>query len=212
MTRIPALKAVAFLILFRSDPQPVSSLKAEMDCHRHLVDLKLLEDEKRPADALKIAGYTDHRPDHQRLHYLQSIEGFGSAHLFPGWGWQYNSGLKEGAPTRRSGDLGFGDNEHDSLHCHLENSGSGKNVEFAEVHHKDFAGHLRRIALEDFVEEGNCFADTEVSIHSHLLTISSGEKPCEWDLPWLPMILLLMASPSTTTLTEGGSRMRRVVM
>ena len=81
--------------------------------------------------------------------------------------------MREGAPTRRSGDLGFGDNEHDSLHCHLENSGSGKNVEFAEVHHKDFAGHLRSIALEDFVEEGNCFADMEVNIHSHLLTISS---------------------------------------
>ena len=81
--------------------------------------------------------------------------------------------MKEEAPTRRSGDPGFGDNEHGSLHCHLENSGSGKNVEFAEVHHKDFAGHLRSIALEDFVEGGNCFADMEVNIHSHLLTISS---------------------------------------
>ena len=59
-----------------------------MDCHRHLVGLKLLEDEKRSADALQIAGYTDHWPDHQRLHYLQSIEGFGSARLFPGWEWE----------------------------------------------------------------------------------------------------------------------------
>ena len=167
MTLIPAVMAVAFLILFRSDPQPVSSLKAEMDCHRHLVDLKLPEDEKRSAGALEIAGYTDHRRDHQRLHYLQSTEGFGSARLFPGWEWEYNSGLKEGAPTRRSGDLSFGDNEHDSRHCHLENSGFGKNVEFAEVHHKDFAGHLRSIALEDCVEAGSCFADMEVNIHSH---------------------------------------------
>ena len=152
---------------FRSDPQPVSSWKAEMDCRRHLFELKLLEDEKRSADALKIAGYTDHRPDHQRLRYLQSTEDFGSARLFPGWEWEYNSGSKEGAPTRRSGDLGLGDNEHDSLHCHLENFGSGKNFEFAEVHHKDSAGHLRSIALEDFVEGGNCFADMEVKIHSH---------------------------------------------
>ena len=59
-----------------------------MDCHRHLVGLKLLEDEKRSADALQIAGYTDHCPDHQRLHYLQSTEGFGSARLFPGWEWE----------------------------------------------------------------------------------------------------------------------------
>ena len=161
------------MILFRSDPQPVSSLKAEMDCHRHSVDLKLLEDEKRSAAALKIAGYTDHRPDHQCLNYLQSTEGFGNARLFPGWEWEYNSGLKEGALTRRSGDPGSGDNEHDSLHCHLENSGSGKNAEFAEVRHKDFAGHLRSIALEDFVERGNCFADMEVNIRSHSLTISS---------------------------------------
>ena len=76
--------------------------------------------------------------------------------------------MKEGAPTQRSGGLGFGDNEHDSLHCHLENSGFGKNVGFAEVHHKDFAGHLRSIALEDFVEEGSCFADMGANIHSHL--------------------------------------------
>ena len=76
------------MTLFRSDPQPVNSLKVEMDCHRHLVGLKLLEDEKRSADALQIAGYTDHWPDHQRLHYLQSIEGFGSARLFPGWEWE----------------------------------------------------------------------------------------------------------------------------
>lgn len=76
--------------------------------------------------------------------------------------------MKEGAPTRRSGGLGFGDNEHDSLHYHPENSGFGKNVEFAEVHHKDFAGHLRSIALEDFVEGENCFADMGANIHSHL--------------------------------------------
>lgn len=59
-----------------------------MDCHLHLVDLGLLEDGKRSADALKIAGYTDHRRDHQRLHYLQSTEGFGNARLFPGWEWE----------------------------------------------------------------------------------------------------------------------------
>ena len=125
------------------------------------------------AKALKIVGYTDHRPDRQCLYYLQSTEGFGSARLSHGWEWEYNSGLKEGALIRRSGDLGSEGSDHDSLNYRLENFGSGKNAEFAEVHHKDFADHWRSNALEDLVEGGNCFADMEANIHLHLSTISS---------------------------------------
>lgn len=156
------------MILFRSDPQPASSSKAEMDYHRHSVGLQLLVHEKKFADALKtIAGYTDQRSDCQCLHYLQSIGGFESAHLSPGWEWEYNSGLRQGALSRKIGDLGSENSGHDSLHCRLENSGSGTSVEFAEVHHKDFAGRWRSIGLEDFAELGNCLAGMEANIHSH---------------------------------------------
>ena len=137
-----------------------------MDCRRHSVGLQLLAGEKRSANVLKTtAGYTDHRSDCRRLHYLRSTEGFGSAHLFPGWGWEYSSDLKEGAPSRRIGDLDSEDSGHDSLHCRLESSGSGTSVGSAGVPRKDFAGRWRSNALADFVEGGNCLAGMEASIH-----------------------------------------------
>lgn len=82
-------------------------------------------------------------------------------------------GLKEGDPRQRTYDLDFGRSYHDTLHYHPENAGSDKDVGFAEVHHKDFAGRWRSIALEDFVEAGSFLAGMEVSIHSHLGKISS---------------------------------------
>ena len=108
------------MFLFRSDPRPVSSSKVEMDCRRHWVDLRLLADVQRSADGPKrIADYIDHLPARQCLHCLQSTEGFGNAHLFPGLEWECNSGLREGAPSRRSGDLDSEDSDHDSLHYRL---------------------------------------------------------------------------------------------
>ena len=81
------------MCLFRSDPQPVSFSKGEMDCRRHSIDLWLVEDERRSVDApKKIADCSDHRIDHQ---YLHSTEGFGSAPLFRGWVREHSSGLKE---------------------------------------------------------------------------------------------------------------------
>lgn len=118
--RIPVLKVVAFLCLFRSDPQPASFLKAEKDCHRRSVDLWLVADEERSAgDLMRTADYIDHRPDRQYSHCLQSTEDFGSVLLSLGWEWPHNSGLKEGDPSQRTGDLYFERNYHDTLHGHL---------------------------------------------------------------------------------------------
>ena len=165
------------MLLFRSDPQPVSSSKVEMDCRRRSVDLQLLATERRSADALKrIGDYIDRRSDRQCLYCLQSTEDFGSAHLFPGWEWECNSGLREGAPSRRIDDLGSEDSAHDSQHCRLGNSGSGTSVESAEVRYKDFAGRWQSNALEDFAEEGNCLVGMEANNHSRLSKVSSGRE------------------------------------
>ena len=85
-------------------------------------------------------------------------------------------------------------------------------VDFAEVHHKGYADHCRSKALEGFVGGGSSLADMEVNIHSRWRRISSRWKVWKWYLPWLPLILLLLASPSTSTLTEGRSRMRGILM
>ncbi len=82
----------------------------------------------------------------------------------------------EEAPSQRICDLHSGRSGHGSLHCHLESSGSEKDVGSAEVHHRDSAGHWRSNALEDFVEGGNCLAGMEVNIHSHLINISNQTK------------------------------------
>lgn len=165
------------MCLFRSDPRPVSFLKVEMDCRRRLVDLWLVADEERSAYALKrIADYIDHRPDRQYLHYLQSTEGFGSVPLSPGWEWEHSSGLEEGDLSQRICDLDFERSYHDSLHFHLEKPDAGKQVGFAEVHHKDFAGRWRSNALGDFVKGGNSLAGMEVNTHSHLQKVSSRRK------------------------------------
>ena len=162
------------MILFRSDPQPASSSKVEMDCRRRSVDLQQLANERRSADAPKrVADYIDHRSDPQCLHCLQSTEGFGNAHLFPGWEWEYNWGLREGALGRRIDDLDSEDSERDSQHCRLENSGSGTNVGSAGVHRKDSAGRWQSSALEDFAEEGSCLAGMEANNHSRSPKISS---------------------------------------
>ena len=118
--RIRVLKAVASSCLFRSDPQPVSFSKVEKDCRRRSTDLWLLADGERFAGALKrIADYTDHPPDRQYLHYLQSTGDFGSVPLSHGWEWEHNSGLEEGDPSQRIYDLHFERNYHDSLHDRL---------------------------------------------------------------------------------------------
>lgn len=56
-----------------------------MDCRHRSVDLWLVVDEERSANSLKrIADCKHHYPDLQRLHCLQSTEGFGSVPLSPG--------------------------------------------------------------------------------------------------------------------------------
>lgn len=148
-----------------------------MDCRHHSVDLWLIADAERSADALKrSADYTDYHPDLRYLNYLQSIEDFGNAPLSPAWEWEYSSGLKEGDPSQRICDLNFERNFHGSLCCRHEKAGSGRNAVFAEVHRKDFAGRWRNRALEDFVERGNSLAGMEVNIHLHLQKISSGRQ------------------------------------
>ena len=159
---------------FHSDPQPVSLSKVEKDCHHRSVDLWLIADGGRSADALKRgADYTDHHPDLQYSYYLQSIEDFGNVPLSPGLEWEHSSGLKEGDPSQSICGLDFGRSFHDSPRCRHEKAGSDRNVGSAEVHHKDFAGRWRNSALEDFVVRGNSLAGMEVNIHLHLRKISS---------------------------------------
>lgn len=81
--------------------------------------------------------------------------------------------MKEGDPSQRICGLSFERSFPDSLHCRHEKAGSDRNVGFAEVHRKDFAGRWRSSALGDFVvERGNSLADMEVNIHLHLRQVS----------------------------------------